>query len=171
MVNKYLEKNPLLAKSLLMALLALLSLLLSLKLISVRADIIEEKKSLAFEEGELAMLDRIVADKEALEPRIEDALSTLPKTYFDVGELAYKIESLANSNNLETALSFDEEAVDEGKSLSLSISLETKGGYQNYTNFISGLNNLPYNTGFEQITVSSEEGLNQLTVIEVYIQK
>ena len=170
-INEYLKKNPIAAKTITLFLLVVISLLFSLKLWKMREAVIDEKNTLFFERRDLALLDQLVEDAESEEQAIESTLSSLPQTYIDVAELAYKIEAIAELFNLDPTISFDEEPKEEGKVFSLGIELSTVGGYQNYSYFLTSLNNLPYNSTVEGIEIESEEGLSQTTNIKVYLRK
>ena len=100
-INEYLKKNPIAAKTITLFLLVVISLLFSLKLWKMREAVIDEKNTLFFERRDLALLDQLVEDAESEEQAIESTLSSLPQTYIDVAELAYKIEAIAELFNLK----------------------------------------------------------------------
>jgi Tfp pilus assembly protein PilO len=137
----------------------------------VRGQLVEKKKDLAFERRELELLDQLVQDKMSSDLQIEKALSFLPQTYLEVGALAYKIENRARDNGLSSEISFDKEAKEEGEIAGLTIMIKTQGGYQNYTNFVSNLSNLPYNTEFKSIAFTNEDGISAETTVKVFIKK
>lgn len=171
MVKNYLHKNNIVTSSLVLGIFILLALIFSFKLLGLRENLIQSKNELAFERQNIKLLDQLVADKDKEDTNIKRALSSLPQSYMEIGTLAYKIESLARTNNLNTALSFDKEAKDDSGIASLIIEITTVGGYQNYTKFISSLSNLPYNTSLVNINAENKNGLTAASAIKVYVQK
>ena len=130
-----------------------------------------KKAELAALNRDLVLLDQVVEDQESEDANLKKALRTLPQTYEDVSVLAYKVEEIANTNNLNPELEFEKEtAADKAGKTSLSFDITTKGGYQDYASFISSLNSLPYNTVVDSIIADNKEGLSIVTTFKVYIR-
>ena len=63
------------------------------------------------------------------------------------------------------------EAKEEREIAGLTIMIKTQGSYQNYSNFISHLTNLPYNTEFSQISFENIDGVSAETAVKVFVRK
>ncbi len=171
MVSDNISKNKITINILILVLLTLVSTLFSVKLTSVRNGIIDKKQQLVGLQNDVTKLDQIVADKVSEEENIQKVLNTLPQTYFEVGKLAYKVEGLAVQNNLKTTLGFDKDIKLENGIPSLKFEVNTESNFQNFSDFLSSLNALPYNSVVDLINMENKTGVSATTTIKVYTKK
>jgi Tfp pilus assembly protein PilO len=170
-IKEYLNKNRSNTKIALLVGLVLVNLLMAVKLIDFKSQLIDKKLDLKVYSRDISKLDKLVSDTDNEQTKLEKVLYTLPKTYFEVGALTYKIEGVARSAGLATEITYDREANTKEGFTTVVVKINTKGGYQNYKNFVSALSNLPYNVSIEHSIFENNKGtLEQTTVLKIFLQ-
>ncbi len=154
-----------------LVLLSLVSTIFSIKLVSKRNEIVDKKQKLVGLQNDIKKLDQIVIDKTTEQANIDRVLSSLPQTYEEVGTLAYKVEDVARQNNLKPELGFDKEIKLDANIPALSFQVISEGNFQNFINFLSSLNSLPYNSSVESIVSENKNGVTSTTTVKVYTKQ
>jgi Tfp pilus assembly protein PilO len=132
-----------------------------------------QKQTLAGLNHDLEMLDKILSDRQNYEADILTIKNSLPSSYYEVSFFTSQIERLAQVNGLQLETTIDPNVKEEkGGFSSLKFTLNTKGGYQSYSRFLSALTNLPYHTKIDSIKVAKQEGiLAQVTIFRLFVNK
>jgi Tfp pilus assembly protein PilO len=132
-----------------------------------------QKQTLAGLNHDLEMLDKVLSDRQNYESDIITIKNSLPSSYYEISFFTSQIERLAQINALQLETTIDPNVKEEkGGYSSLKFTINTKGAYQSYSNFLSAIANLPYHTIVDSIKVTKQEGaLAQVTIFRLFVNK
>lgn len=141
------------------ALLILLLLFTGYLLNEQKKELVAKKVVINELNRDLNLLDKILTDKKTNEGKIKIVSESLPSSYEETALAIYRFESLANKNrqNLETAI--DKTTKQELNGLnSLGFTLKTSGSYNDFSQMMSDLFNLPYFTNVDSLQIGGISG-------------
>lgn len=159
---KQLVKNRILAMSLLVFVMFLVTLWTCSLIVGEKKTILAQKMELASLNNDLGLLDRLLVDQKNSREKVAAAAKTLPKSFQEVAYVMAQIEKIASGNGQTLEAKVGETVVAEPNNLSsLKITLKTSGSYASFAQMLTDLARLPYHTQVDSLQVG-EAGANQV---------
>lgn len=164
-IKAYFSTHPILAPSLVALVIVIATGLSGYGLSKQKTVLLSQRLRLEERKRDLELLDKILADQQLYETKIQAINRTVPKNYEEVSNVVSNIERVAAANQQEFETQLEQDAQPESGGLSsIKLTLKTVGSYADFSQMMSGLSRLPYHTRVDALQIDEAGGKAEAVV-------